>query len=73
MTQNHTTTTIERFLKSRYRNPVNNQLDGLALDEDGNFLHYNKIIDQTYNELFKDMHLKLLHPLSYINNQYLIV
>lgn len=57
MTQNHTTTTIERFLKSRYRNPLTNELDGLAVDENGDFLHYNTIIDQTYNELFKDMHL----------------
>lgn len=57
LTQNNTTATIEQFLKSRYRNPLTNQLDGLALDENGDFLHYNKIIDSTFNELFKDMHL----------------
>lgn len=57
MTQNNTTATIATFLKSRYRNPVTDKLDGLALDEDGNFLHYNIIINATYNELFKDMHL----------------
>ena len=33
------------------------RLDGLAVDENGDFLHYNTIIDQTYNELFKDMKL----------------
>lgn len=57
LTQNNTTATIATFLKSRYRNPITDKLDGLALDEDGNFLHYNTIIDATYNELFKDMHL----------------
>lgn len=57
MTQNNTTATIATFLKSRYRNPVTGKFDGLAVDEDGNFLHYNTIIDDTYNELFKDMHL----------------
>lgn len=57
LTQNNTTATIATFLKSRYRNPVTEKLDGLALDENGDFLHYNTIIDDTYNELFKDMHL----------------
>ena len=57
MTQNNTTATIATFLKSRYRNPVAGRLDGLAVDENGDFLHYNTIIDQTYNELFKDMKL----------------
>lgn len=57
MTQNNTTATIATFLKSRYRNPVTGRLDGLAVDENGDFLHYNTIIDQTYNELFKDMEL----------------
>ena len=57
MTQNNTTATIATFLKSRYRNPVTGRLDGLALDENGDFLRYNTIIDQTYNELFKDMEL----------------
>mgnify|MGYP001726353025 FL=1 len=57
LTQNNTTATIATFLKSRYRNPITDKLDGLALDEDGNFLHYNTIIDATYNELFNDMHL----------------
>lgn len=57
MTQNNTTATIATFLKSRYKNPVTDKLDGLALDENGDFLHYNTIIDQTYNELFKDMEL----------------
>ena len=57
LTQNNTTATIATFLKSRYKNPVTDRLDGLALDEEGNFLHYNTIIDATYNELFKDMHL----------------
>lgn len=57
MTQNNTTATIATFLKSRYRNSITGKLDGLAVDEDGNFLHYNTIIDDTYNELFKDMHL----------------
>lgn len=57
MTQNNTTATIATFLKSRYRNLLTGRLDGLALDEKGDFLHYNIIIDQTYNELFKDMHL----------------
>ena len=57
MTQNNTTATIEQFLKSRYRNPITGQLDGLAVDENGDFLHYNVIIDQTFNELFKDMRL----------------
>lgn len=33
------------------------RLDGLAVDENGDFLHYNTIIDQAYNELFKDMEL----------------
>ena len=57
MTQNNTTATIGTFLKSRYRNPLNGKLDGLAVDEDGNFLHYNTIINATYNELFKGMEL----------------
>lgn len=57
MTQNNTTATIATFLKSRYRNLVTGKLDGLAVDENGGFLHYNTIIDDTYNELFKDMHL----------------
>ena len=57
MTQSNLTVTIASFLKSRYKNPLTNQLDGLAVDEDGNFLHYNVIIDQTFNEVFKDMHL----------------
>lgn len=57
LTQNNTTATIATFLKSRYRNPITDKLDGLALDENGDFLHYNTIIDDTYNELFKDMHL----------------
>ena len=47
MTQNNTTATIGTFLKSRYRNPLNGKLDGLAVDEDGNFLHYNTIINAT--------------------------
>ena len=57
MTQSNLTVTIASFLKSRYKNPLTGQLDGLAVDEDGEFLHYNTIIDQTYNELFKGMHL----------------
>lgn len=57
LTQNNTTATIATFLKSRYRNPITGKLDGLAVDVEGNFLHYNTIIDDTYNELFKDMHL----------------
>lgn len=57
MTQNNTTATIATFLKSRYRNHVTGRLDGLAVDENGDFLHYNTIIDQAYNELFKDMEL----------------
>lgn len=57
MTQINTTATIATFLKSRYRNPVTGKLDGLAVDENGDFLHYNEIINQTYNELFKDMDL----------------
>lgn len=65
MTQNNTTATIGTFLKSRYRNPLTNQLDGLAVDEDGNFLHYNTIIDSTFQELFKDMHLN-----SYVDDSF---
>ena len=57
MTQNNTTATIGTILKSRYKNPLNGKLDGLAVDEDGNFLHYNTIINATYNELFKGMEL----------------
>ena len=57
MTQNNTTATIGTFLKSRYKNLLTGKLDGLAVDEDGNFLHYNTIIDATFDELFKDMHL----------------
>ena len=57
LTQSNLTVTIASFLKSRYKNPLTNQLDGLAVDEDGNFLHYNVIIDQTFNEIFKDMNL----------------
>lgn len=57
MTQTNTTATIATFLKSRYRNTVTGLLDGLALDENGDFLHYNTIIDATYNELFKNMNL----------------
>lgn len=57
LTQSNLTTTIATFLKSRYKNPLSGQLDGLAVDENGEFMHYNVIIDQTYNELFKDMHL----------------
>ena len=57
MTQNNTTATIGTFLKSRYKNPLTGKLDGLAVDEDGNFLHYNTVIDATYNELFKGMEL----------------
>ncbi len=59
MTQNNTTATIGTFLKSRYINPLNGKLDGLAVDEDGNFLHYNTIINATYNELFKGMELSV--------------
>lgn len=57
MTQTNITVTIASFLKSRYVNPITNQLDGLAVDENGDFLHYNVIINQTFNEIFKDMHL----------------
>ena len=57
LTQSNLTVTIASFLKSRYKNPLTGQLDGLAVDEDGEFLHYNTIIDQTYNELFKGMNL----------------
>jgi len=57
MTQNNTTATIGSFLKSRYRNPVTGQLDGLAVDDNGDFFHYNVIIDSTFNELFKGMRL----------------
>ena len=57
MTQSNLTATIATFLKSRYKNPLTGQLDGLAVDEEGEFLHYNTIIDQTYNELFKCMNL----------------
>lgn len=57
MTQSNLTATIASFLKSRYKNPLTGQLDGLAVDEEGEFLHYNTIIDQTYNELFKGMNL----------------
>ena len=57
MAQNNTTATIGTILKSRYKNPLNGKLDGLAVDEDGNFLHYNTIINATYNELFKGMEL----------------
>ena len=57
MTQSNLTATIATFLKSRYKNPLTGQLDGLAVDEEGEFLHYNTIIDQTYNELFKGMNL----------------
>ena len=57
MTQNNTTATIGTFLKSRYKNPLNEKLDGLAVDEDGNFVPYNTIINATYNELFKGMEL----------------
>ena len=57
LTQSNLTATIATFLKSRYKNPLSGQLDGLAVDENGEFMHYNVIIDQTYNELFKDMHL----------------
>lgn len=57
LTQSNLTATIGTFLKSRYKNPLTGQLDGLAVDEEGEFLHYNTIIDQTYNELFKGMNL----------------
>ena len=57
LTQSNLTATIASFLKSRYKNPLTGQLDGLAVDEEGEFLHYNTIIDQTYNELFKGMNL----------------
>lgn len=57
LTQSNLTTTIATFLKSRYKNPLSGQLDGLAVDEEGEFIHYNTIIDQTYNELFKGMNL----------------
>ena len=57
LTQSNLTVTISSFLKSRYKNPLTGQLDGLAVDEEGEFLHYNTIIDQTYNELFKGMNL----------------
>ena len=57
LTQSNLTATIATFLKSRYKNPLTGQLDGLAVDEEGEFLHYNTIIDQTYNELFKGMNL----------------
>ena len=59
MTQNNTTATIGTFLKSRYKKPLTGKLDGLAVDEGGNFLHYNTIINATYNELFKDMELSV--------------
>ena len=65
MTQNNTTATIATFLKSRYKNPLTGKLDGLAVDEDGNFLHYNTIIDATFDELFKEMHLN-----SYVDNSF---
>lgn len=32
---------------------------GYTVDEKGDFYHYNEIIDETYNELFKDMNLTL--------------
>lgn len=57
LTQTNITVTIASFLKSRYVNPITNKLDGLAVDENGDFLHYNVIINQTFNEIFKDMHL----------------
>lgn len=57
LTQTNMTVTIASFLKSRYVNPITNQLDGLAVDENGDFLHYNVIINQTFNEIFKDMNL----------------
>ena len=57
LTQSSLTVTISSFLKSRYKNPLTGQLDGLAVDEDGEFIHYNVIIDQTYHEVFKGMHL----------------
>ena len=57
LTQSNLTTTIATFLKSRYKNPLSGQLDGLAVDEEGEFIHYNTIIDQTYNELFDGMNL----------------
>lgn len=57
LTQSNLTATIATFLKSRYKNPLTGELDGLAVDEDGEFIHYNVIIEQTYNELFKDMKL----------------
>ena len=59
MTQNNTTVTTGTFLKSRYKNPLTGKLDGLAVDETGNFLHYNTIINATYNELFKRMELSV--------------
>ena len=65
MTQNNTTATIGTFLKSRYKNPLTGKLDGLAVDEDGNFLYYNTIIDATFDELFKDMNLT-----SYVDDSF---
>ena len=59
MTQNNTTATIGAFLKSRYKNPLTGKLDGLTVDEDGNFLHYNTIINATFDELFKGMELSV--------------
>lgn len=57
LTQTNMTVTIASFLRSRYVNPITNQLDALAVDENGDFLHYNVIINQTFNEIFKDMNL----------------
>lgn len=57
LTQTNMVVTIASFLKSRYVNPITNQLDALAVDENGDFLHYNVIINQTFNEIFKDMNL----------------
>lgn len=55
MTQANITTTIAEFLKSRYVDKNTHRIAGLTVDDKGDFIHYNKIIDQTFNEVFKPM------------------
>ena len=55
MTQVNITTTIAEFLKSKYYDENTHRIAGLTVDDKGDFIHYNKIIDQTFNEVFKPM------------------
>lgn len=50
------TVTIRTFLLSRFVDEFGKK-NGLSVSPDGDYYHMNTIIDETYNEVFKDMQL----------------